>query len=155
MQLFVSALLLAAALGLIWAALRRQEQKRRRAPGPAGVLEYRTALPLDDCFDRLRTHEEADLFAYTCERQPDGAFVLHFTLHRPTNQPLDTVFLLRLDPGRKTVVTLSFVREAFGYREPVFPQEMLDEFLAAKLDAAPTGPAASDGQETPAGQGAE
>ena len=138
MQLFVSVLLLAAALGLIWTALRRQEQKRRTAPGPAGVLEYRTALPLDECFDRLRAQTEADLFAYTCERQPDGAFLLHFTLHRPTSQPLDTVFLLRLDPGRKTVVTLSFVREAFGYREPVFPQEMLDAFLAAKLDASPT-----------------
>lgn len=144
MQLFLSALLLAAALGLIWAALRRQEQKRRSSPGPAGVLEYRTDLPLDECFDRLRAQSEADLFVYTCERQPDGAFLLHFTLHRPTSQPLDTVFLLRLDPGRKTVVTLSFVREAFGYREPVFPQEMLDEFLAAKLDAAPTPPPAAE-----------
>lgn len=140
MQLFVSALLLAAALGLIWAALRRQEQRRKDAPGPAGTLEYRTGLPLDECFDRLRARREEDLFDYTCERQPDGAFVLHFTLHRPTSQPLDTVFLLRLDPGRKTVVTLSFVREAFGYREPVFPQEMLDEFLLAKLDARPAGP---------------
>lgn len=140
MQFFLSALVLAAAVGLIWAGLRRQQAKRRAAPGPAGVLEYRTDLPLDDCFDRLRTQTDADLFAYTCERQPDGAFLLHLTLHRPTNQPVDTVYLLRLDPGRRTVVTLSFVREAFGYGEPVFPQAMLDEFLAEKLSARPAAP---------------
>ena len=33
------------------------------------------------------------------------------------------------------VVTLIFIREAFGYKEPLFPQEMLDEFMAQKLDA--------------------
>lgn len=139
MQLFLSVLVLAAAVGLICAGLRRR-QARRAAPGPAGVLEYRTDLPLDDCFDRLRTRTDADLFAYTCERRADGAFVLHLTLHRPTSQPVDTVYLLRLDPGRRTVVTLSFVREAFGYGEPVFPQAMLDEFLAAKLNARPCPP---------------
>ena len=45
------------------------------------------------------------------------------------------MYTLRLDPGRQTVVTLIFIREAFGYKEPLFPQEMLDEFMAQKLDA--------------------
>ena len=42
---------------------------------------------------------------------------------------------LRLDPGRQTVVTLIFIREAFGYKEPLFPPAMLDEFMLQKLDA--------------------
>ena len=46
---------------------------------------------------------------------------------------------LRLDPGRQTVVTLIFIREAFGYKEPLFPQEMLDRIHAAKAGM-PTAP---------------
>ena len=53
----------------------------------------------------------------------------------PPQQPLDTLYTLRLDPGRQTVVTLIFIREAFGYKEPLFPQEMLDRFMQQKLDA--------------------
>ena len=53
----------------------------------------------------------------------------------PTRQPLDTLYTLRLDPGRQTVVTLIFIREAFGYQEPLFPPAMLDEFLLQKLEA--------------------
>ena len=63
--------------------------------------------------------------------------MLHLTLHQPTQQPLDTLYTLRLDPGRQTVVTLIFIREAFGYKEPLFPQEMLDEFMAQKLGRPP------------------
>ena len=33
------------------------------------------------------------------------------------------------------VVTLIFIREAFGYKEPLFPQEMLDKFMQQKLEA--------------------
>lgn len=135
-SVFLAVLLLAA---IFW-ALRKRERQKSAAPGPAGTLEYRTCLALDDCLDRLRQKSESDLFAYTCEREPDGSFFLHFTLHRPTNQPLDTLYRLRLEAGRRTVVTISFVREAFGYREPVFPQEMLDEFLLAKLEASPALP---------------
>ena len=62
---------------------------------------------------------------------------MHFTLHKPTGQPVDTLFALRLDAGRQTVVTLHFLREAFGYRQPVFPKELLDAFLFKKLAAAP------------------
>ena len=56
-------------------------------------------------------------------------------LHQPSQQPLDTLYTLRLDPGRQTVVTLIFIREAFGYKEPLFPPAMLDEFMLQKLDA--------------------
>ena len=48
---------------------------------------------------------------------------------------MDTLYTLRLDPGRETVATLFFIREAFGYKEPLFPQEMLDAFMLQKLEA--------------------
>ena len=32
-------------------------------------------------------------------------------------------------------MTLIFVREAFGYKEPLFPQAMLDRFMEQKLNA--------------------
>ena len=89
----------------------------------------------DDCFDRLDQHSDSDVFAYECRRENDGGFMLHLTLHQPTQQPLDTLYTLRFDPGRQTIVTLIFIREAFGYKEPLFPQEMLDEFLRQKFDA--------------------
>ena len=90
---------------------------------------------MDECFDRLDTHSDTDLFAYECRRENDGGFMLHLTLHQPSQQPLDTLYTLRLDPGRQTVVTLIFIREAFGYKEPLFPPAMLDEFMLQKLDA--------------------
>lgn len=131
---FSLALILAAA-ALIWQIARRQQRRRQAGPGGAGYLEYRTDLPFDACLDALAENRPEDVFAYTCPRQPDGTFLLHLTLHNPTNQPIDTVFTLRMDAGRQTVVTLHFLREAFGYREPVFPQQLMDEFMAAKLAA--------------------
>lgn len=95
----------------------------------------RLDLALDECFDRLDTCSDTDLFAYECRRENDGSFLLHLTLHQPSQQPLDTLYTLRLDPGRQTVVTLIFIREAFGYKEPLFPPAMLDEFMLQKLDA--------------------
>lgn len=126
-----------ALLGLvlcIW-FIARQDRARRAAPGAAGTSVFRTDWPLDDCMDALARYSDQDLFTYTLRREGDGSFLLHFTRHNPTNQPLDTLYQLRLDPGRRTTVTLLFVREAFGYKEPVFPTEMLDEFLRQKLDA--------------------
>ena len=115
-------------------ALRR-ENARRSQYGPSGLSEFRTDLPLDDCFDRLDQHSPDDEFAYECRRENDGGFLLHLTLHQPTQQPLDTLYTLRLDPGRQTIATLIFIREAFGYKEPLFPQEMLDKFMQQKLEA--------------------
>ena len=129
MNAAVSIVLLAAVLGVIVFLLSRRENNRRSQYGPAGLSEFRTDLPLDECFDRL------DELVYECRREKDGGFLLHLTLHQPTQQPLDTLYTLRLDPGRQTVVTLIFIREAFGYKEPLFPQEMLDRFMQQKLDA--------------------
>ena len=135
MNSILSFVLLAAVLGIIIFMLSRRENERRSQYGPSGLSEFRTDLPLDDCFDRLDEHKDTDVFAYECRRENDGGFLLHLTLHQPTQQPLDTLYTLRLDPGRQTVVTLIFIREAFGYKEPLFPQKMLDTFLLQKLDA--------------------
>jgi hypothetical protein len=115
--------------------LSRGEQGRRSQYGPSGCSEFRTDLALDECFDRLDEHTEEDIFEYTCRREKDGGFLIHITLHRPTSQPLDTLYTLRLDPGRQTVATMIFIRESFGYKEPLFPPAMLDAFMLQKLDA--------------------
>ena len=135
MNAVFSILLLAAILGFIVFLLSKKDQNRRSQYGPSGLSEFRTDLPLDDCFDRLDQHSPDDEFTYECRRENDGGFLLHLTLHQPTQQPLDTLSTLRLDPGRQTIATLIFIREAFGYKEPLFPQEMLDKFMQQKLEA--------------------
>ena len=135
MNVVFSLILLAAALGCIVFLLTRRENARRSQYGPSGLSEFRTDLPLDDCFDRLDQHSPDDVFAYECRRENDGGFTLHLTLHQPTQQPLDTLYTLRFDPGRQTIVTLIFIREAFGYKEPLFQPAMLDEFMLRKFDA--------------------
>ena len=45
---------------------------RRSQYGPSGLSEFRTDLPLDDCFDRLDQHSPDDEFAYECRRENDG-----------------------------------------------------------------------------------
>lgn len=137
MPAIVSTLLALVVLAVIFYTLNRQAARRRNARNAAGTLEYRTDHPIDVCMDYLRHKNVNDLFEYTCARQPDGSFLLHLTLHRPTRQPVDTLYALRLDPGRQTVVTVMFLREAFGSPEPVFPQAVLDTFLLQKLDAHP------------------
>ena len=135
MNALFSIALLAVVIGSIVFLLSRRQNQRHSQYGPSGLSEFRTDLPLDECFDRLDEHSSADEFAYECRRENDGGFLLHLTLHQPTQQPLDTLYTLRLDPGRQTVVTLIFIREAFGYKEPLFPQEMLDTFMMQKLEA--------------------
>ena len=135
MSSIFSIVLLVGVIGLIIYLLSHRENKRRSQYGPSGLSEFRTDLPLDECFDRLDLHSETDEFAYECRRENDGGFLLHLTLHQPTQQPLDTLYTLRLDPGRQTIVTLIFIRESFGYKEPLFPQEMLDTFMMQKLQA--------------------
>ena len=135
MNALFSILLLAAILGFIVFLLSKKDQRRRSQYSPSGLSEFRTDLPLDDCFDRLDQHSPDDVFAYECRRENDGGFTLHLTLHQPTQQPLDTLYTLRFDPGRQTIVTLIFIREAFGYKEPLFQPAMLDEFMLRKFDA--------------------
>ena len=139
MNAVISIILLAVALGVIVLLLTRRENTRRSQYGPAGLSEFRTDLPLDECFDRLDLHSETDEFAYECRRENDGGFLLHLTLHQPTQQPLDTLYTLRLDPGRQTIVTLIFIRESFGYKEPLFRSG------AHRADTAPTAGMAASG----------
>lgn len=81
MNAAVSIVLLAAVLGVIVFLLSRRENTRRSQYGPAGLSEFRTDLPLDECFDRLDEHRDADEFVYECRREKDGGFLLHLTLH--------------------------------------------------------------------------
>lgn len=131
----LSALLLLLCVFGMFALLRRQEATQRKDPGNPLMLEYRTDLPLDDCLDLLRQTTEKDIFVYTFTREADGNFALEFTQHRATEQPISTLYTLHLDSGRQTVLSLAFVREAFGYKEPVFPLSLLDDFFAEKLSA--------------------
>ena len=72
MNAVISIILLAVALGVIVLLLTRRENTRRSQYGPAGLSEFRTDLPLDECFDRLDLHSETDEFAYECRRENDG-----------------------------------------------------------------------------------
>ena len=53
MNAAVSIVLLAAVLGVIVFLLSRRENTRRSQYGPAGLSEFRTDLPLDECFDEI------------------------------------------------------------------------------------------------------
>lgn len=138
MSTALPSLLILAAIFLIFWTLRRQSIHQHSEYRPAGMSEFRTDLALDECMDRLNQPADTDEFEYTIRRETDGGWTLHFTLHRPTSQPLDTLYTLRLDPGKQTVATLIFRREAFGYGEPVFPPAMLDAFMQQKLEAVRT-----------------
>ena len=85
MNAVISIILLAVALGVIVVLLTRRENTRRSQYGPAGLSEFRTGLALDECFDRLDTRSDTDLFAYECRRENDGSFLLHLTLHQPAS----------------------------------------------------------------------
>ena len=64
MNAVFSILLLAAILGFIVFLLAKQDKGRRSQYGPSGLSEFRTDLPLDDCFDRLDQHSP-DAFSPT------------------------------------------------------------------------------------------
>ena len=66
MNTAVSIVLLAAVLGVIVFLLSRRENGRRSQYGPSGLSEFRTDLPLDECFDRLDEHPDTDEFLYEC-----------------------------------------------------------------------------------------
>lgn len=138
--MWISIVLALALVGAVFWLVRRKELDRRKGDGPCAPLEYRTDLAFDQCLDRLHSPGPEDEFAYTCTRERDGSFTLHLTAHQPTCQPLDTLYSLRLDSGKQTLVTLIFIREAFGYGQPVFPREMMDRFLREKLEALPFSP---------------
>ncbi|NLW79945.1 MAG: hypothetical protein GXY32_11145 [Ruminococcaceae bacterium] len=125
--------LVAVVLLAAWLIPRRRK-KRRAKPGQFLVYAVpgKTAA---QCRQLLATPLPDDLFAYSLESAKPGASYLHFTRHLPTQQPLDTLFLLQFEADFDARFSLRFVREAFGMREPIIPEDLLDAFFAQKLGA--------------------
>jgi hypothetical protein len=88
-----------------------------------------------ECRGLLGRPAENDMFAYTLVAAPSGGWYFRFTRHRPTGQTLDTLFLLQFTDENPASFCLRFAREAFGMREPVIGEGLLDSFFAAKLGA--------------------
>lgn len=133
MRVVVLALFLAAVVlmaGYV-AEKNRRVKKKRAGQHMAYEAPGKTAAA---CRGLLLGMTEADLFGYEIEQTQVGWY-LTLRSHRPTGQVLATVFQLVFtgeDPAR---FTLDFISEAFGSREPVMPESMLDEFFAQKLGA--------------------
>lgn len=112
------------------------KKKRSVRQKPGQYLEYtvpgRTAA---ECRGLLGQPQPSDLFSYSLQSAPGGGWYLHFTLHNPTAQPLDTLFLLQFTAEEPAGFCLQFVREAFGMREPVIGEGLLDDFFSQKLGA--------------------
>ncbi len=123
--------------GIYWVTKNKTFDKQKNQKSDFSI-EYRTDLAFDECLDALNIVCDTDVFAYDLTREASGNFVLHFTLHKKTMQPIDTLYSMRIDSGKQTVISLVFLREAFGYKEPVFPSELLDEFFAKKISATRT-----------------
>lgn len=112
----------------------RRGKKARKKPGMQ--MEY--AVPgcsAAACRDILAARGDDDLFAYELEPAKTGGYYLHLSMHRPTQQPLDTLFQMQFGLESEARFTLEFVREAFGVREPIVPEALLDDFFAQKLGA--------------------
>ncbi|MDL2254609.1 hypothetical protein LJC49_11215, partial [Ruminococcaceae bacterium OttesenSCG-928-I18] len=110
----------------------RREKKKR----PGQLLQYtvpgQTAASVRGI---LGSPSPADDFSYVLEPAKNGGEYLHLTGHKPTGQVLDTLFLLRFEGDTPAQFSLRFVREAFGQREPIVPEALLDEFFKKKLSA--------------------
>lgn len=118
----------------------RMKRKEKEKPGMRIWYEVPGKTPAE-CRAVLTARDAADLLTVGLEPARDGGWYLHFLRHNETEQPLDTIYRLRLEEGNPTLLVLAFEREAFGMREPVLPEELLDEYFAAKLGAKRTKPA--------------
>ena len=113
-----------------------QRANKKRPPKPGMLLRYEVAdKNAAACRGRLGQPEEDDIFRYTLESAPAGGWYIHFTGHRPTQQQLDTLYLLQFEDDMPAVFSLKFVREAFGMKEPIIGEALLDDFFAQKLAA--------------------
>lgn len=131
--LFIALPLVAMVLALGWWYARSQ-RKRRSRPGQS--LRYRVpTLTAASCRGLLSHPAPEDIFSYTLEGAPSGGWYLTFTLHNPTGQPLSTLFLLQFEAEAPAILSLRFVREAFGMTEPVISEALLDQFFAEKMGA--------------------
>lgn len=126
-------LLVAAVLAIAW-LYQRHAKARRKKPGQ--YLRYQASVYNSaTCRGLLGKPAPQDTFTYELENAPAGGWYIHFTRHNPTNQQLDTWFQLQFEDDAPAVFSLTFVREAFGMREPVMGESLLDEFFSQKLAA--------------------
>lgn len=110
------------------------QKKRRQKPGQ--YLRYHVpTLTAASCRGLLGQPQSSDLFAYTLQSAAGGGWYITFTQHTATQQPLDTVFLLQFENEAPAEFSLTFTREAFGMREPVISEDLLDSFFSSKLGA--------------------
>lgn len=133
-QLLVTVFVLILGVLLAGYITARNKKNRRKKPGQYIVYEVpgRTAA---ECRDILSRKNIYDTFAYTLEPAPSGGYFVTFTRHIPTEQGLATVFQLQFEAENPAKLSLLFVREVFGMKEPVLPEALLDEFFAQKLGA--------------------
>ncbi len=116
-----------------WWYARSQRAKKRK---PGMFLEYEApGKNAAACRGILRKPAPGDVFAYSMETTSGGGWRLHFTGHNPTGQLLDTLYLLQFEDDDPARFSLTFMREAFGMREPIITEALLDAFFAQKLGA--------------------
>ena len=112
-----------------------QKNKKATAQNPKYfALYHSTKYTAGQCRDIMKNKNIHDTFAYTLSYTPKGTEII-FTNYYPTQQIMETVFLLAFTQEEPAEFSLTFVREAFGSKEPVIPPVLLDEFFAQKLDA--------------------
>ncbi len=137
MNAVFSILLLAAILGFIVFLLSKKDQNRRSQYGPSGLSEFRTDLPLDDCFDRLDQHSPDDVLRL---RVPPGE---RRRLHPPPDAPNSppssrwTPSTPPVRPGPPDHRDPHLHPEAFGYKEPLFPARDAGRVHAAQVRRPP------------------
>ncbi len=132
--------------GLIWAIplivfavlmvkfLKKLKIKTRKKPGQFMRYEVKDATATE-CRGKLGKPQTEDIFHYKLEDAMSGGWYIHFLKHNATQQQLDTVFLIQFEEETPAVFSLRFIREAFGMKEPVIGESLLDDFFAKKLDA--------------------
>lgn len=131
--LFIAIPLVAIVL-LVARVYTKNAKKRRQKPG-MHLLYTVPGHTAAQCRALLGTPAPDDIFTYKLESAASGGWYIHFTLHNPTGQTLDTLYLLQFEGDDPAVLSAHFVREAFGMKEPVIGEELLNAFFAQKLGA--------------------
>lgn len=112
----------------------RVKHKERQKPGMRLAYDLPGQTEAG-CRAKLEERNTSDLLTCALEADRRGGWMLHFLRHNATDQPLDTVYSAHFEQGDPARLTLDFESEAFGMREPVLPEDLLDEYFAAKLGA--------------------
>lgn len=129
----ITATLIVMILAGAYFVIRRRRGNRKR-PG-IRLLYEAPGKTSAECRALLGRRSKEDVFQYRLEEAKSGGWYLHFLRHNPTGQVLDTLFLLQFVAEMPARFSFSFVREAFGVREPIIPEDLLDIFFLKKLQA--------------------